>query len=197
MAGKKRVTQAAADELVKRYIIDKVKAQATVDQELFDSVLALHELAEERESDGSSAKRLGELRDSPMVRAAMAVLGQRFQRLADIGVRIANDTQALRVELRQRLEAAGVDPSDPKQAAAADAEYERTLAATIPVGVALENVGGLADMVELANARFALARVIDDPVRARALAEQAREPLRQRGGPEADALEKWLAAAPK
>src|SRR5204863_275528 len=118
VAAKKRVTQAAADELVKRYILDKVRAQATADQDLFDSVLALHDLAEQRETSHDSAQRLGELRDSPMVRAAMAVLGQRFQRVADIGVRIAKDTLALRIELRSRLEAEGIDPTDRKQHAA-------------------------------------------------------------------------------
>lgn len=151
MAAKKKVTQAATDELVKRYIIDKVKAHAGPDRDLFESVLALHELAEQHESGTDSSKRLSELRDSPMVRTAMAVLGPRFQRLADIGVRIATDTQALRVDLRKTLEAAGIDPADPKQAAEAEAEYERVLAATIALPVAIDNVNGLADMVDLAN----------------------------------------------
>ena len=151
MAAKKKVTQAATDELVKRYIIDKVKAHAGPDRDLFESVLALHELAEQHESGTDSSKRLGELRDSPMVRTAMAVLGPRFQRLADIGVRIATDTQALRVDLRKSLEAVGIDPADPKQAAEAEAEYERVLAATIALPVAIDNVNGLADMVDLAN----------------------------------------------
>jgi hypothetical protein len=144
-------TQKSVDELVKRYLIDKVRAHAGRDEELFDSILALHELAEQRESSHDSAKRLKELRDSPMVRTAMAFLGERFQRLADVGIRIAEDTQALRFLLRERLGEAGIDPLNPKQRAAAEAEYERALVQTIPLPTALENVSALAEMVDLAN----------------------------------------------
>lgn len=152
MAAKKRgPSQAAVDELVKRYLVDKVRAHAGRDEELLDSVLALQDLAEQRETGGDPAKRLKELRDSPMVRTAMAFLGDRFRSLADVGVKLAMDTQELRKVLRLRLGERGIDPADPKQLPEAEAEYERVLAATIPLETALLNVDALAEMVDLAN----------------------------------------------
>ena len=78
-------------------------------------------------------------------------MGARFEKLADIGVRIAQDTQALRIRLRERLTEAGIDPLDPAQRSEAEAEYERALSETIPLPIALENVDALAEMVDLAN----------------------------------------------
>ena len=152
MAAKKgKVSQEAVDELVKRYLLDKIRAQAGEDEDLLDDVLAIHELASQHEKGNDPSKRLRELRDSPMIRTAMAFLGERFRKLADVGVRLAEDTQTLRTTLRKRLADEGIDPADPKQLAAAEAEYERVLVETVPLDTALENVTALADMVDLAN----------------------------------------------
>jgi hypothetical protein len=143
--------QEAVDELVKGYLLERVSEQAGADRELFDSVMALHELAEANEPTHEPAERLEGLRDSPAIKAAMVFLGGRVQRLIDVGVKIAKDTKALRVRLRDHLGEKGIDPANPKQRVAAVAEYERVLAATIPLDIALTNVEALADMVELAN----------------------------------------------
>ena len=129
--------QEAVDELVKRYLVDKIRVHAGADQELFDNLLDLHDLVIEREAGADSTTRLHELRDSPMVRAALAFLGERFQRLADVGIRLAHDTQALRRNLGPSLAALGIDPADPAQLTAAEAEYERVLVDTVPLETAL------------------------------------------------------------
>ena len=152
MAAKtKGPTQESVDRLVTSYLIDKVREQSDADNELFDGLLQLHELAVEREAAHDPSHRLEQVKDNPLVQGAVAVMGQRVQRLMDVGLRIAKDTQLLRTRLRQRLENEGIDPEDKKQHAAAVAAYEQVLAETVPLDVALNNTEALADLVDLAN----------------------------------------------
>jgi len=147
----KAPSQESVDRLVTSYLIDKVKEHSDADNELFDSLLALHELAVEREASHDPSHRLEQVKENPLVQGAVAVMGQRVQRLLDVGLRIAQDTQLLRRKLREHLTEEGINPDDPKQREAADLAYERVLAETVPLDVALGNTEALADLIDLAN----------------------------------------------
>ena len=152
MPGKKGPSQKAVDELVTSYLIDSVKEHAQgEDEELFDKILALHELAVAREAGHDPAERIGAVKTNPLIRGAVAAMGERIQRLVDTGVKIAQDTKILRIKLRERLADEGLDPSDPGQYAECVLEYERVLADTIPLPQALHNVDAVAELVDLAN----------------------------------------------
>lgn len=151
MPAKKMPSQKAVDELVASYLLDAVRENAGPDEELLDKVLALHELAAEREASDGLAGRIGEVRENPLVRGALAAMGDRVQRLVDTGVKVAGDTQVLRERLRDRLAEKGLDPADEAEYEECVLEYERVLSDTIPLKEALVNMEAVADLVDLAN----------------------------------------------
>ena len=151
MPGKKSPSQKAVDELVASYLLDAVRENAGQDEDLLDKVLALHDLAAEREASSGLASRIGDVKDNPLVRGAIAAMGDRVQRLVDTGVKVAADTQVLRERLRERLVEKGLDPADEDEYEASVLEYERVLADTIPLKEALVNMEAVADLVDLAN----------------------------------------------
>jgi hypothetical protein len=148
---KKMPSQKAVDELVASYLLDAVRENAGSDEDLLDKVLALHELAAEREASEGLAGRIGEVRENPLVRGAVAAMGDRVQRLVDTGVKVAGDTQVLRARLRERLAERGLDPANEDEYEESVLEYERVLAETIPLKEALVNMEAVADLVDLAN----------------------------------------------
>lgn len=144
-------SQKAVDELVASYLLDAVREHAGDDEDLLDKVLALHELAAEREASDGLASRITTMTENPLVRGAVAAMGDRVQRLVTTGTKVAADTQALRGKLRDHLAAKGLDPADEDQYEECVLEYERVLAATIPLDTALTNMGAVADLVDLAT----------------------------------------------
>lgn len=151
MPGKKQPSQKAVDELVASYLLDAVREHAGQDEDLLDKVLALHDLAAEREASDGLASRIGDVRENPLVRGAIAAMGDRVQKLVDTGVKVAGDTQVLRTRLRERLVEKGLDPADEDQYEDCVLEYERVLSDTIPLREALTNMEAVADLVDLAN----------------------------------------------
>lgn len=151
MPGKKQPSQKAVDELVASYLLDAVRENAGQDEDLLDKVLALHDLAAEREASQGLANRIGDVRENPLVRGAIAAMGDRVQKLVDTGVKVAADTQVLRTRLRDRLAERGLDPADDDEYEECVLEYERVLSDTIPLRDALTNMEAVADLVDLAN----------------------------------------------
>lgn len=151
LPGKKKPNQKAVDELVASYLLDAVREHAGEDEDLLDKVLALHDLAAEREASDGLANRIGDVRQNPLVRGAIAAMGDRVQRLVDTGVKVAADTQVLRTNLHARLAELGLDPADDDQYEECVLEYERVLAGTIPLDEAVTNMEAVADLVDLAN----------------------------------------------
>jgi hypothetical protein len=147
----KKPNQKAVDELVASYLLDTVREHAGDDEELLDKVLALSDLAAEREHSDGLARRIGDVRENPLVRGAIAAMGDRVQRLVDTGVKVAADTQVLRAKLRDRLAEKGLDPADDSDWEESVLEYERVLSETIPLSEALHNLEAVADLVDLAN----------------------------------------------
>lgn len=151
MAGKKGPSQKAVDELVASYLLDAVRENAGADEAMLDKVLALHDLASEREAADGLADRITHVTDNPLIRGAVAAMGDRVQRLVKTGTKVAADTQILRLRLRERLLERGLDPADDEQYDECVLEYERVLAETIPLPTALTNMEAVVELVELAN----------------------------------------------
>jgi hypothetical protein len=134
VAVRKGPSQKAVDELVASYLLDAVREHAGPDEELLDKVLALHDLAAEREASDGLADRITHVIENPLVRGAVSAMGDRVQRLVQTGTKVAADTQVLRARLKERLTQRGLD-----------------LAATIPLETALTNMEAVVALVELAN----------------------------------------------
>ena len=151
MGSKKGPPQKAVDELVAGYLIEAVRSHAGEDEDLLDRVLSLQDLVMQREGGEDVAERARALRQNPLVRGAISAMGPRVERLVEVGARVAEDAQALRVGLRERLAERGLDPADDDEHEECVAEYERVLAETVPLPRALENIEAVAELVDLAG----------------------------------------------
>ncbi|MEM7244279.1 MAG: hypothetical protein AAF533_02985 [Acidobacteriota bacterium] len=136
------------ENLVKGYLIHRVRAHAHEDPGLFDIAFALYDTLERSGAARSEmALKLGNHR---AFKALLKVLGAKVSRLHSAGMRIATDNRTIMALVRERLAEAGIDVEDPEQLDAATLEYERALAATVSEEDSLENVEVVAETIEVA-----------------------------------------------
>lgn len=136
--------------LVKGYLIERVRSLSAADPELFDRAFELYDTLESHHQR-QGAGHLSSLKRHPVLEKVLGLLGPKAHGVYEAGLRVARDNEEITRRLRQRVDELGLDLSTEDGLEEATLEYERILSATVPLETSLENVGAVADAIDLGN----------------------------------------------
>lgn len=136
--------------LVKGYLIERVRSLSGADPELFARAFAAYDAAEQAHH-GDGHGHLAGVAEHPLVGRVLKLMGKRAAHVYRAALRIARDNRAMAERLREVLDRKNVNVTTKAGRARAEAEYERVLAATVPLEASLDNVDAVADSIELVN----------------------------------------------
>ena len=145
-AAKQPLTPLELRDIVRGYVIGRIRAVVAGHDALFTRSLALYSLVEEEmhAEGGDAGERIRALKAHPLYRTVHALIHGRARHVLDASLRLMEDNRRIMARLESRVVAEAIDTRE--QATRA---YREVLVAEVPLERSLDNVEAIAQSCEL------------------------------------------------